>query len=195
MTGEAPLLETTTAAMGQVIDSRRIVNLPLNARNAYQFVFLTPGVTGSVSSGSNPGVFNSQNIAINGGRPGSSEILADGIPSAPPLVNPIQGFGVFPSVESVQEFKVETNAYSAEFGRMGSGVINLVFRSGTNQFHGSAFDFLRNSDLDSNNFFSNLKGVALPNFKRNQFGGSVGGPLSIPKLYQRQEQDLLLCRL
>ncbi len=183
VTGEAPLLEATTAAMGQVIDSHSIVNLPLNARNAYSLVFLAPGVTGSVST-----AYNSQNMSMNGGRPGSSEILVDGIPAAPALVNPIQGFSVFPSVESVQEFKVETNAYSAEFGRMGSGVVNLIYRSGTNQFHGSAFDFLRNSDLDSNTFFSNLKGVALPNFKRNQFGGSLGGPLDIPKLYHAQNK-------
>jgi hypothetical protein len=183
VTGDAPLLETTSAAMGQVIDSRSIVNLPLNARNAYSLVFLAPGVTGTVST-----AFNSQNISVNGGRPGSSEILVDGIPSAPGLVNPIQGFSVFPSVDSVQEFKVETNAYSAEFGRMGSGVVNLIYRSGTNQFHGSAFDFLRNSDLDSNSFFSNRNGTPLPNFKRNQFGGSLGGPLDIPKLYHARDK-------
>ncbi len=183
VTGDAPLLEATNASMGQVIEGQSIVNLPLNQRNAYALVFVAPGVTGSVSV-----QYNSQNISMNGGRAGTSEVLVDGIPSAPSLVNPIQGFSVFPSVDSVQEFKVETNAYSAEFGRMGSGVVNLIYRSGTNQFHGSAFDFLRNSDLDSNSFFSNLKGVPLPNFKRNQFGGSVGGPLDIPKLYHARDK-------
>ncbi len=183
VTGEAAQLETTQAAMGQVVDSRSILNLPLNARNAYSFVFVVPGVTGSVST-----AFNSQNMSINGGRPGSTDVLVDGIPSAPGLVNPIQGFAVFPSVESVQEFKVQTNDYSAEFGRSGSGIVNLIYRSGTNQFHGSAFEFLRNSDLDSNNFFSNRNGVALPNFKRNQFGGSVGGPLDIPGLYHAKDK-------
>ncbi len=183
VTGEAPQLETTTAAMGQVVDARSIVNLPLNQRNAYSLVFLAPGVQGSVNAN-----FNGQNISMNGGRPGSSEILVDGIPAAPGLVNPIQGFAVFPSVESVQEFKVQTNNYSAEFGRSGSGVVNLIYRSGTNQFHGSAFDFLRNSNLDSNNYFSNRNGVPLPNFKRNQFGGSLGGPLSIPKVYDARDK-------
>jgi hypothetical protein len=183
VTGDAPLLEATTASMGQVVDSRSIVNLPLNARNAYSLVFLAPGVTGTVST-----AFNSQNFSINGGRPGSTDVLVDGIPSAPGLVNPIQGFSVFPSVDSVEEFKVQTNAYSAEFGRSGSGIVNLIYRSGANQFHGSAFEFLRNSDLDSNNFFSNRNGVGLPNFKRNQFGGSVGGPLSIPKLYSAKDK-------
>jgi len=181
--GEAPLLEATTAAMGQVVDTRSIVDLPLDARNVYSLVFLVPGATGTVGT-----AFNSQNIAINGGRPGSTDVLVDGIPSAPGLVNPIQGFAVFPSVDSVQEIKVQTNAYSAEFGRSGSGIVNMIYRSGANQYHGSAFEFLRNSDLDSNNFFSNRNGVALPNFKRNQFGGSVGGPLSLPKLYNARDK-------
>jgi hypothetical protein len=183
VTAEAPLLESTTAAMRQVVDTRSIVDLPLDQRNVYSLIFLVPGATGTVGT-----AFNSQNIAINGGRPGSTDVLVDGIPSAPGLVNPIQGFAVFPSVDSVQEIKVQTNAYSAEFGRSGSGIVNMIYRSGTNRFHGSAFEFLRNSDLDSNNFFSNRNGVALPNFKRNQFGGSVGGPLSIPKLYNARDK-------
>jgi hypothetical protein len=86
-------------------------------------------------------------------------------------------------VESVQEFKVQTNSYSAEFGRSGSGIINLIYKSGTNSLHGSLFEFLRNSDLDANNYFSNLNGVALPNFKRNQFGASAGGPVALPRVY------------
>ncbi|MBV9083119.1 MAG: TonB-dependent receptor [Acidobacteriaceae bacterium] len=183
VTGEAPLVETTTAAMGQVINNRTILDLPLNQRNAYSLIFLVPGVTGTVSN-----QFNSGNISVNGGRPGSSEVLVDGIPSAPGIGVPIQGFSVFPSVDSVQEFKVQTNSYSAEFGRSGSGIINLIYKSGTNQYHGSLFEFLRNSDLDSNNFFSNRNGVNLPSFKRNQFGGSVGGPLDIPKLYNGRDK-------
>ncbi len=183
VTGEAPLLEATTGAMGQVVDNRSIVNLPLNQRNAYSLVFLVPGVTGSTN-----GQYNNQNISINGGRPGSTDILVDGIPSSPPLVNPIQGFAVFPSVESVEEFKVQTNAYSAEFGRSGSGIINLIYKSGTDSFHGSAFEFLRNSDLDSNNFFANRNGKGIPSFKRSQFGGSLGGPVELPKLYNGKDK-------
>jgi hypothetical protein len=183
VTGAAPLLEPTTAAMGQVVDSRSILNLPLNQRNAYSLVYLVPGVTGSTN-----GQYNSQNISINGGRPGSTDILVDGIPSSPPLVNPIQGFAVFPSVESVEEFKVQTNSYSAEFGRSGSGIINLIYKSGTDSFHGSAFEFLRNSDLDSNNFFANRNGQSIPNFKRSQFGGSLGGPVELPKLYHGKDK-------
>ena len=132
--------------------------------------------------------YNSQNISVNGGRPGSTEILVDGIPSSPGLNVPIQGFAVFPSVDAVQEFKVQSNSYSAEFGRSGSGIINLIYKSGTNRFHGTAFEFLRNSVLDANNFFSNRNGVALPSFRRNQFGGSLGGPLIVPKLYHGRDK-------
>jgi hypothetical protein len=176
--GEAPLLESTTAALGQVIENKSITELPLNQRNPYALVFLAPGVIGSVKA-----EFNQANISINGGRPGANEILADGIPSSPPLVNPIQGFTVYPSVDSVQEFKVQTNSYSAEFGRSSGGVINLVFKSGTNQLHGSAYEFIRNSKLDANGYFANQRGLPLTNFKRNQFGASGGGPVYLPKLY------------
>ncbi len=179
VTGAPPLIESATSAMGQVINTRSIVNLPLNQRNPYSLVFLAPGVEGDVSF-----TYNSANISINGGRPGSTDILVDGIPSSPALANPIEGFAVFPSVDAVQEFKVQTNTYSAEFGRSGSGIINMIYKSGTNQFHGSVFEFLRNSDLDSNGFFANKNGVPLPNFKRNQFGASLGGPVDIPKLYK-----------
>jgi hypothetical protein len=179
VTGAAPLVESSTASMGQVITSKSIADLPLNQRNAYSLVFLAPGVEGNVSFS-----YNSDNFSINGGRPGSTDILVDGIPSSPGLANPIVGIAVFPSVDAVQEFKVQTNMYSSEFGRSGSGLINLIYKSGTNHFHGSAFEFLRNSDLDANTFFSNKAGMPLPNFKRSQFGGSLGGPVEIPKVYK-----------
>jgi hypothetical protein len=180
---ESPLIESTTAAVGQVIDTQSIVNLPLNQRNAYSLVFLAPGVNGNVGT-----AYNSANISINGGRPGTTDILVDGIPSSPGLANPIQGFAVFPSVDSVQEFKVQTNSYSAEFGRSGSGIINLIYKSGTNQLHGSVFEFLRNSDLDANSFIANRNGATLPSFRRNQFGGSAGGPVEIPKVYRGRDK-------
>ena len=179
VTGAAPLVESTTASMGQVVTSQNIVDLPLNQRNTYSLVFLAPGVQGDVSF-----TYNSDNFSINGGRPGTTDMLVDGIPSAPNLANPIVGIAVFPSVDAVQEFKVQTNMYSAEFGRSGSGIINIIYKSGTNAFHGTLYEFLRNSDLDANSFFSNLNGTPLPNFKRNQFGGSIGGPVEIPRVYK-----------
>ena len=183
----ATLLDSTTSEMGQVVDNRSIVNLPLNERNAWGLVFLAPGVTGSVGD-----KYNNVNISVNGGRPGSTNMMADGIPSATMLTNPIGGFTVFPSVDIIQEFKVETNNYSAEFGHSGSGIINLIYKSGTNDLHGSAYEFLRNSDLDANNFFSNRLGVGLPSFKRNQFGATVGGPVYIPKVYKGRNKTFFM---
>ena len=187
VTGQVPLLETTTSSMGQLVDNTSVSNLPLNSRNPFSLALLVPGVIGWVGDN-----FNNARIAVNGGRPGTNEILVDGVPSSPPLVNPIQGFTVLPSVDSVQEFKVQTNNFSAEFGRSGGGVINMIYKSGTNEFHGSLFEFLRNSKMDSNNFFANRSGVPLGSYKRNQFGATVMGPISIPKLYNGKNRSFFL---
>ncbi len=149
-------------------------------------MFLVPGVTGTVGN-----TYNSLNMSVNGGRPGTTEILVDGIPVSPPLSNPIQGIAAFPSVDAVQEFKVELDGYSAEFGRSGSGIINVILKSGTNQLHGSVYEFLRNSALDSNTYFANQSNTPLPSFKRSQFGGSLAGPVYIPRLYNGEKQDFL----
>jgi hypothetical protein len=178
VSADATQLETSNAARGTVIENRSVENLPLNQRNVYSLLFLMPGASGTVTN-----QFNGLNLSVDGGRPGTSDILVDGIPASPPLVNPIQGFSVFPSVDAVDEFKMETDSYSAEFGRSGSGVIDMIIKSGTNQIHGSAYEFLRNSALDSNSYFSNSAHVPLPSFKRSQFGASIGGPVVIPRLY------------
>jgi len=184
---DATQLETDTASVGQVIGNRSVDNLPLNQRNVYSLMFLVPGVTGSVTY-----QYNSLNFSVDGGRPGTTNVLVDGIPASPPLIVPIGGFAVFPSVDAVQEFKVLTTAYSAEFGRSGSGIVNVILKSGTNQFHGSGYDFVRNSALDSNTYFSNHSGTPLPSFERNQFGGSVTGPVRIPKLYNGKDKTFFL---
>ena len=180
-------IETSSGAISGLVENRSIVNLPLNQRNPYALVFLLPGATGTVGT-----AYNSANISINGGRPGSMDILVDGIPASPPLANPIQGFAVFPSVDAVDEFKVLSNGYGAEFGRSGSGIINLILKSGTNHVHGSVYDFLRNSALDANDWFNKLNGKALPSFKRNQFGASITGPVEIPHLYRGKDRTFFL---
>jgi hypothetical protein len=180
-------IETSTGTISGLVENRSIVNLPLNQRNPYALVFLLPGANGNVGT-----AYNSANISINGGRPGSSDILVDGIPASPPLANPIQGFAVFPSVDAVDEFKVLSNGYSAEFGRSGSGIINLILKSGTNKPHGSLYDFVRNSQLDANDWFSKLNHRALPQFSRNQFGGSLQAPLVIPHLYNGRDKTFFL---
>lgn len=184
---DVPQIETSTGAISGLVENRSIVNLPLNQRNPYALVFLLPGAVGSVGT-----AYNSSNISINGGRPGSADILVDGIPASPPLANPINGFAVFPSVDAVDEFKVLTNGYSAEFGRSGSGIINLILKSGTNKPHGSLYDFVRNSAMDANDWFSKLNNRALPQFTRNQFGGSIQAPVVIPHLYNGRDKTFFL---
>ncbi|MGC8551062.1 MAG: TonB-dependent receptor domain-containing protein [Acidobacteriaceae bacterium] len=171
-------LQTKSPQLGQVIGSHMIENLPLNARNVYQLMFLVPGTTGGVGYN-----YNGFDLSVNGGRPGSADILIDGVPAAPALVNPIAGISVFPPLPAVQEFRMQTSNYSAEFGRSGSGIVNIILKSGTNHFHGSAYEFLRNSALDANDYFANLHGQPRQNFKRSQFGASLGGPIDIPWLY------------
>ncbi len=183
VTEAAPLVERTTSDSGQVIDTNQIMNLPLNARETYQFVLLAPGVQGSVGLG-----FNQLALEVNGGIPGTSEILIDGIHSAPPLVNPIAGYTVFPPVDATQEFKMETANYSAQFGDAGSGIINLIYKSGTNQLHGDVWEFLTNSALYANTFFNNSNNLPIPSFQRNQFGFTLGGPVVIPKIYNGRDK-------
>ena len=184
---DAAQVDATSAAIGQVIENRSIEDLPLNQRNVYQLVFLAPGVTGNVNAN-----YNSLNISIDGGRPGSTDILLDGIPASPPLIVPIGGLAAFPSVDAVQEFKVMNNQYSAQFGRSGSGIINIVLKAGTNQWHGTAYEFARNSVLDANTFFANRNGKPLLPFSRNQFGGSLSGPVVVPKLYNGKDKTFFL---
>jgi hypothetical protein len=172
-----PLLETQTSDVGQVIDNKSIENLPLNQRNPFSLVLLVPGVTGSVNSS-----FTGLQFNVNGGRAGSTDVLLDGVPAAPPS-DDFNVLSIFPSVDATQEFKVQTSNFSTQFGNSSGGIVNIVYKSGTNDLHGSAYDFLRNSYLDANNFFANRFGFALPSFKRNQFGFSLGGPVMIPKLY------------
>jgi hypothetical protein len=172
-----PLLETQSSDSGQVINNKSIENLPLNQRNPFSLILLVPGVSGTVTS-----TFTGLQFNVNGGRAGTTDVLLDGVPSAPPT-DGTNALTIFPSVDATQEFKVQTSNFSSQFGNTGGGVINVLYKSGTNNLHGSIYDYFRNSYLDANSFFSNQEGVALPSFKRNQFGFSLGGPVYIPKLY------------
>ena len=172
VTSDAPLLESTTSSIGKVVDNRRIVDLPLNTRNVYSLVFLTPGVTGSVGYN-----YGDMRYSVNGARARTMDTLIDGVSASHATVTGGSGISVFPSVDAVEEFKVMGSNYSAEFGRSQGSVLNLVYKSGTNQIHGSAFEFLRNSVFDANNFFDNRRGQKLGSYKRSQFGGTVTGPI------------------
>lgn len=170
----AALLNTETTTVGQVIDNRRIVELPLNGRNYLELAQLTTGVV--PGRGSRTG--DKGNFSALGARTYQTNILLDGVDNNSRASGGQLGFeaqNVTPSVDAVQEFKVVTNNNSAEYGfRMGATVM-VQTKSGTNDFHGSAYEFFRNQKLDATNFFANRAGAAKPLFKRNQFGGTGGG--------------------
>lgn len=178
VTADAARLETENATLGKVVDNRAIVNLPLNTRNVYSLVFLTPGVTGTVGNS-----YGEMRYSVNGARQRTMDTLIDGVTAAHPTVNGFAGISVFPSVDAIEEFKLLGADYPAEFGRSLGSVLNIVFKSGTNQWHGSAYEFLRNSVLDANNFFDNTRGRALASFKRSQFGGVLNGPVVKDKTF------------
>ena len=185
VTGQAPLLDQATSSLGQVVDSKQIVDLPLNGRSTFRLVQLTPGITGTPSSN---GQFNDipvnttddSIISINGGRAKTNPILIDGVPSTSGFVNQMT---YIPSVDATLEFKVESSNLRAEYGRTGGGIINVTTRSGTNQLHGSLFEFDRNTVFDANEFFNKGASQPRPAFHMNQYGFALGGPVLIPKIY------------
>jgi hypothetical protein len=180
-----PLLDTETSSIGQVIASRTITSLPLNGRSSFRLIQLTPGVTFNQAA---YGQFGDvpvnttwdTDFSINGGQAQSNEILIDGVPTSVGFFNQIT---TIPSVDDTEEFKVESDNLSAEYGRFSGGVVNVTTKSGTNDIHGNAFEFLRNSVLDANDFIDKSKRVGIPPFKMNQYGGVLGGPLMFPRLY------------
>lgn len=183
----APLVNTTNATLGQVIENRRIIELPLNGREPFSLAALSPGVLPTPSAGF---VHLGGSVpSINGASNFTSEVTVDGMPNTTPRNGARNNFLIYtPSVDAVSEFKVETNSLSAEFGRFNGGVISVVTKSGTNQVHGTAYEFLRNSKLDANSFFANRGGVPLGSLKRNQFGFTLGGPVVLPKLYRGKDR-------
>jgi len=178
VTAQVPVLETTSSVLGKVLDNRSILELPFNSRNVYSLIFLTPGVSGSIGNN-----YNQMNYSVNGVRPTMMDTVIDGVTASFPTVNGFTGISIFPSVDAIQEFKVMGATYPAEFGRSLGSVLNVVFKSGTNQFHGSAYEFLRNSVFDANNFFDNRRGQKLGSFKRSQFGGHATGPIIKDKTF------------
>ena len=160
-----------------LVDEKQMRDLPLNGRSFQQLALLEPGVNAVTTAGNDPVGGRTPKISINGARPEQSSFLLDGT-DINDVYNKTPGSvgGVLLGVEAVLEFQVLTNSYSAEFGRSAGGVVNAVTRSGTNQYHGSVFEFLRNSALDSKNFFDPAN-QPIPPFKRNQFGGVLGGPI------------------
>jgi hypothetical protein len=173
-----PLVETQTSALGHVIDNTRIRDLPLNGRNPLELSRLTPGVTLLATAFLDTRNFNLTSVSINGGQGGSNAVLLDGGSTTLPERNE---YSVAPSVDAVQEFRVQTNALAAEFGMTGGGVINLVTKSGTNQFRGTLVEFLRDDALDATGWTNNRNNLAKSPLSYHQFGGTIGGPFWLPK--------------
>ena len=167
-------MNTTIANLGQVIENRYILQLPNLARSSMSLAYLTPGVVGS---GGRRGD-NSTNFVANGSRNSTSDVLVDGVTVTTVEQNSgITDLKFSPSVDVVQEFKMQTNFFSAEYGQTGGAVVNMVTKSGTNDFHGTGYYFLRDAKLNANDWFANRAGRAIPAFHRDQFGGVIGGPV------------------
>lgn len=181
VSAQALVLESESTTLGQVINNKQVTELPLLGRNTYALAMLVPGVR--PSSGVNGLVIDqisTVSYSINGQRSTSNEFLLDGAPNSAAAQNqPV----VNANPDMVQEFKVETNNFSAEYGRAAGGVFNVVTKSGTNDLHFGLYEFFRNDKLNANDFFANRSGTKRAPFKFNQFGGTVGGPVVLPKLY------------
>ena len=172
--GSAALVNTTISNLGQVIDNKYILQLPNLARNSMSLAYLTPGVVGS---GGRRGDSNT-NFSANGSRNSTSDVLVDGATVTTVEQNSgISDLKFSPSVDAVQEFKMQTNFFSAEYGQTGGAVVNMVTRSGTNDLHGTGYYFMRDAALNANDWFSNRAGRAIPAFHRDQYGGVLGGPV------------------
>jgi hypothetical protein len=178
VTTEAPTVELTSSTLGAVVNATTVRELPLNGRSWTDLANLQPGVVTAESHvGDNNRGFGNQ-VVISGARPQQNNYRLDGI-SINDYANGGPGslLGGNLGVDAIQEFSVLTSNYSAEYGKTSGGVVNAISRSGTNQFHGSVYEFLRNSALDADNFFDNANGVPKPPFKRNQFGVAAGAPI------------------
>jgi hypothetical protein len=185
---EPPVLQTQDASVGQVIGERTVNALPLNGRNFVFLAQLSAGVTQDQQD--TRGLGASGSFAANGLRPAQNNYLLDGIDNNVGLVDFLNGthFVVRPPVDAVEEFKIQTNSFSAELGRSAGAVLNATIKSGTNNFHGALWEFFRNNKLDAANFFENAGGLTKGKFRQNQFGGSFGGPVILPHLYNGKDK-------
>jgi hypothetical protein len=192
ITAETPLLETSKADRGSVIDSQRVRELPLNGRNPFMLSKLVAGVN-----------FNGQALwerpfdngaisywSINGGLQQNNEFLLDGAPNNSQAGT--NNIAYVPPVDSVQEFKIQTNSYDAQYGKTSGGIINVSLKSGTNALHGTVYEFARRKGWDANSFQNNAQGLAKDEHYLDQFGWQVDGPIYIPKLYNGRNKSFFL---
>jgi outer membrane receptor protein involved in Fe transport len=198
ITSEAPILQTDSSTLGTAITGKLVQDLPLNGRNYVQLAQLVPGVSPGPPNGLATGTrpddrrLNSS-YSVNGQDPVANNNMIDGMDNNERFIGTI---GVRPSIDAIQEFKVQTNLYSAEVSRTSGGVINILTKSGTNEFHGSLFEFVRNDKFDANGNYNLTGGTQLPKqeFRQNQFGGSLGGPIAKNKTFFFGDYEALRIR-
>jgi hypothetical protein len=205
--GSAISFNTTDASVSTVIDRDFVANMPLNGRSLQDLLTLAPGVAevGNAVSGNNTGPGGSGEITVNGQRTEANSFTVDGVSAnvgtSPGSFGGGAGFGggtpaetalgttqSMVSVDALQEFRATTSTYSAEYGRTPGGQFSFTTRSGTNDWHGSAFDYFRNEALDANNWFNDAEGLPKEKERQNDFGGTLGGPIRIPHVYNGKDK-------
>lgn len=178
VTADVPLLNTETSSRGDIVSPTEIEQMPLNGRNFDDLTFFVPGVQTAEQGG------KGSPYVINGARADANGVYINGINDENPRD---AGAQAQPPLDSLQEFKLETSGYSAEYGRLAGGVVNMSLKTGTNGYHGSIFEFVRNDFFDASNYFGGTSKL-----RRNQFGGTLGGPVQIPKLYNGHDRTFFL---
>lgn len=188
VTGATPLIGTQTASLGEVVGERETTQLPLNGRNAMNLAALAPSVVPQGGALQNPtGInpFSWGNYQIGGGMANQSAEFLDG---APLNTEYTYALALIPTQDSLQEFKVQTNDLPPQFGRFAGGIINFQTKSGTNNLHGNAWEYIRNKVLNANTYFGNQAGLPRPAFTQNQYGANLGGPVFIPHVYDGRDK-------
>src|SRR5271170_7700804 len=172
VTSEAPQVDTTSTQLGAVINDRSVNELPLNTRDTYQFLQLQPGVQAQLGSSGSlfAGSSDAGSVSVNGGRTRANNFSVNGGDANDQFVNTPT---IQPTPDAVEEFRVITNTFDAEYGRNSGSVVNVITKSGGNAFHGDLYEYFRNTVLDSQGYFNTVK----PQLNQNQFGGTIGGPI------------------
>ncbi len=191
---EAPLLETQTAGQGTVLNKELVQAMPTRGRNVFDLVQMTAGVTGRVQStfGLRPFDNGENNVRINGGLGNTNEVLLDGSPNTQRESTAPANVSIVPPPEAVGEVRIQTNLYDAEYGRTGGGVISISLRSGTNDYHGAAWWYVRNDILNANTFESNAAGGAKTSYRLHEPGAHLAGPVRIPGLYDGRDKTFFM---
>src|SRR5215471_5326614 len=190
VSAEAPLIEAEKADRGMVIDNKKVVDIPINTRNPIMLAAISNGITPTGGSTLDQKPFsNSADGAwsINGGVGSTIEFLLDGAPNNT-IYNGVTTVANVPSVDAVQEFKVMTSTYDAQYGHTGGGAINISLKSGTNSFHGSGYEYLKRTQFNAAAFSDNAHGNPAPNNALDQYGFTIGGPVRVPKVYNGKDK-------